>query len=272
MLNQLQRELPEGLVVDAAWLERHGYYRSLRQTYVNHGWLERAARRVYRRPGPELSWEQVVISLQTLLEYPVAVGGRTALELGGLAHYVPRVHAEVHLHRDRALPTWLPTLQLPQRLIDHRNTRLFDIAVPELTSSDLSAPRTDGDVQAWARGGFVAVSWGQWNWPLMVSTPERAVLELLDELPARESFHQADVLFEGMVALSPRRVQHLLERCKSVKVKRLFFFFADRYSHAWLARIDRAKVNLGSGKRALVPGGRLDSTYNITVPEDLYAV
>jgi hypothetical protein len=272
MLNQLQRELPEGLVVDAAWLERHGYYRSLRQAYVNRGWLERAVRRVYRRPGPELSWEQVVISLQTLLEYPVVVGGRTALELGGFAHYVRQIHAEVHLYRDRELPTWLPALPLPQRFIDHRNTRLFDIAVPELTSSDLFGPRRDDHVQAWARDGFVAVSWGQWNWPLMVSTPERAVLELLDELPARESFHQVDVLFDGLVSLSPRRVQRLLERCKSVKVKRLFFFFAARSSHAWLARIDRAKVDLGSGKRALVPGGRLDSTYNITVPEDLHAV
>ena len=39
--------------------------------------------------------------------------------------------------------------------------------------------------------------WGQWDWPLTVSAPERAVLELLDELPDRESLHQVDVLFEG---------------------------------------------------------------------------
>jgi hypothetical protein len=41
-------------------------------------------------------------------------------------------------------------------------------------------------------------SWGQWEWPLIVSSPERAVLELLDEVPQRETFHQADVLMEGL--------------------------------------------------------------------------
>jgi hypothetical protein len=55
-------------------------------------------------------------------------------------------------------------------------------------------------------------------------------------------------------------------------VKRLFFFFADRHGHAWLKRLDRAPIGLGSGNRMLVRGGRLDPTYHITVPETLDAV
>jgi hypothetical protein len=98
------------------------------------------------------------------------------------------------------------------------------------------------------------------------------VLELLDELPDRESFHQADKLMEGLVSLSPRRLQKLLEDCKSVKVKRLFFFFADRHGHAWLKRIERQQIDLGKGKRMLARGGRLDRVYRITVPEDLDAI
>src|SRR6267154_2415300 len=70
-LNHLEKELPEGLLVDAAWLEKHGYYGSLRKKYVDLGWLEQPAHRVYRRPRGTLSWEQAVISLQTLLEVPV---------------------------------------------------------------------------------------------------------------------------------------------------------------------------------------------------------
>jgi len=31
--------------------------------------------------------------------------------------------------------------------------------------------------------------WGQWDWPLLISTPERAILELIDQLPNKESFH-----------------------------------------------------------------------------------
>src|SRR5258708_16157976 len=60
--------------------------------------------------------------------------------------------------------------------------------------------------------------WGQGEWPLTVSSPERALLELLDELPNSESFHQADMLVEGLRNLSPRKLQKLLDDCRSVKV------------------------------------------------------
>ena len=76
---------------------------------------------------------------------------------------------------------------------------------------------------------------------------------------------------EGLRTLSPRRLQILLADCRSVKVKRLFFWFADRHNPAWLKQIDRAAISLGTGKRMLVKGGKLDPTYLITVPEDLGA-
>ena len=98
--------------------------------------------------------------------------------------------------------------------------------------------------------------WGTNDWPLTLSTPERAYLEMLDELPRHESFHQVDMIVEGLRTLSPRRLQKLLADCRSVKVKRLFFFFADRHGHAWLKQIDRDAIDLGTGKRMLVQGGQ----------------
>jgi len=163
-------------------------------------------------------------------------------------------------------------LALPNRFVRHNGARLFDALAPALTAADLDAARPADDVREWARAGFMTIPWGQWDWPMVLSTPERAVLELLDELPSRESFHQVDKLVEGLTTLRPRRLERLLTECRSVKVKRLFFYFADRHQHSWLDRIDRARVDLGSGKRALVPGGRLDPTYNITVPEDMHGV
>jgi hypothetical protein len=77
------------------------------------------------------------------------------------------------------------------------------------------------------------------------------------------------MIAEGLRTLSPRRLDVLLQDCRSIKVKRLFFWFADRHSPPWLSQIDRKAVDLGSGKRMLVKGGRLDATYQITVPEDL---
>src|SRR3974390_1775576 len=128
----------------------------------------------------------------------------------------------------------------------------------------LDAPRGSNEA---AQNHWTVQPWGQWNWPLVLSTPERAVLELLDELPKRESFHQADMLMQSLSNLSPRRMQKLLEECRSVKVKRLFFFFADRHRHAWLKRLDKDAVDLGEGKRMLVKGGKLNKPYKITVPD-----
>ncbi len=76
-LNQLDRILTEGLLGDAAWLGKHGYSTSLRSQYVAAGWLEQPARRVYQRPRGPLVWQQVVISLQTLLELDLVIGGRS---------------------------------------------------------------------------------------------------------------------------------------------------------------------------------------------------
>jgi len=103
------------------------------------------------------------------------------------------------------------------------------------------------------------------------SPPERAILELLDELPKRESFEQADKFMESLSNLSPKRLQTLLADCNNVKVKRLFFFFADRHSHAWLKHLRKEEIDLGTGKRMLVKGGKLDPHYQITVPGDLNA-
>ena len=247
-LNRLQQELPEGLLADAKWLEANGYSSALRSQYVRAGWLDSPARRVYRRSRTPLSWQQAVMSLQTLLDLPLSVGGRTALEQQGYAHYLSTEMREVHLYGPKRPPTWLDSLPLDVRFCWHNSLRLFP--------SDAAAPPEPSPVMVSAAGMHLSIRY---------SHKERAVLELLDELPERESFHQVDALFEGLSDLSPRRVQTLLETCASVKVKRLFLFFADRHRHAWSSRLDVSRIDLGSGKRVLVKGGKLDPTYHITV-------
>jgi hypothetical protein len=274
-VNRLEHELPEGLVVDGAWLGRKGYASNLRAYYVKNGWLQQPARSVYRRARGTLSWQQVVISLQTILEYsPLLVGGRTALDLQGFAHYLPQSTSEVHLYGSKAPPAWVHKLGLEQRFVYHNDRTLFRNQPIHFGLTSVALDVTSGRARDLTKLQGVDVNfvpWGQWDWPLALSTPERAILELLDELPARESFHQVDKLMEGLSSLSPRKLQKLLRDCASVKVKRLFFFFADRHKHSWLKRLDRSQVDLGSGKRMLVRGGRLDAAYQITVPEDLDA-
>jgi hypothetical protein len=251
-LNRLQQELPEGLLADAAWLGARGYSSALRSQYVRAGWLDSPARRVYRRSRTPLTWQQVIISLQTLLDLPLAVGGRTALEQQGYAHYLSAEMREVHLYGPKRPPTWLDSLPLDLTFHWHNSLRLFP--------GDADVPPEPSPVMVSAAGTHL---------PIRYSSKERAVLELLDELPERESFHQVDALMEGLSDLSPRRLQTLLEACASVKVKRLFLFFADRHRHAWRSRLDVSRIDLGSGKRVLVKGGKLDPNYHITVPSDL---
>jgi Transcriptional regulator, AbiEi antitoxin, Type IV TA system/Transcriptional regulator, AbiEi antitoxin N-terminal domain len=273
-LNWLEERLPEGLLVDAAWLSKHGYSTSLRSQYVSARWLEQPVRGVYlRRLRGPLTWQQVVISLQTILAHPLLVGGRTALELQGYAHYLAHEAKEVHLYGPKPPPNWLHKLRLGVNFVYHNDRKLFHNHPIHRGLSNLNWDVRKGQgVSTDAIHGSLVQFWGQWNWPLTLSTPERAVLELLDELPNRESFDQVDKLMEGLANLSPRRLQKLLVDCRSVKVKRLFFFFADRHQHAWLKRIDKSAVDFGEGKRMLVKGGRLDRTYRITVPEALDGV
>lgn len=248
-LNQLERTLPEGLIVDAGWMERHGYSTSLRSQYVSAGWLVQPARGTYKRPLGELTWEKVIVSLQKLLGSDLIVGGRTALDLQGFSHYVSASGlSKIHLYGTKAPPSWLAKLPLKETFRFHRSQVLFKSA----TGSIRELP-------------------GSSDWPMKVSTTERALLELLDELPNRESFHQVDMLVDGLRTLSPKRLQSLLAGCKSVKVKRLFFWFAERHNHVWLNQIDRGSLDLGTGKRMLVKGGKLDPKYLITIPEDIGA-
>ena len=270
-LNSLQRSLPEGLIVDAAWLERHGYSRALRKKYVTRGWLDQVVRGVYRRPAPKLQenlrWQAVVISLQTLLGRPYTVGGRTALELQGFAHYLSGRHREIHLYGTGKPPGWLSKLHLEDQFVLHNADRLFKSNSRHPRGSK-SGTSTGNDL---LQSGYTTQPWGQWEWPLTLSSPERAIFELLDEVPQRETFHQADTLMEGLRNLSPRRLHTLLLACRSVKVKRLFLWFAERHQHAWLEKLDRKDVDLGQGKRMLVKGGKLDPKFQITVPESIDA-
>lgn len=270
-LNWLEHHLPEGLIADARWLTRHGFSTSLRSQYVDARWLDQPARGVYRRPRGHLTWQQVVISLQALLGYPLLLGGRTALELQGYAHYLPREQKEVHLYGPKPAPQWLHKLPLATRFIYHNDRVLFrDKTIPsDLIHLDAENGKNAGQAE---HDHWTVQRWGSWDWPLALSTPERAILEVLKELPKHESFHQVDMLMQGLSNLSPRRMQKLLADCRSIKVKRLFFFFADRHQHAWLKRLDKDAVDLGTGKRMLVKGGKLDKKYLITVPEDLNAL
>jgi hypothetical protein len=73
---------------------------------------------------------------------------------------------------------------------------------------------------------------------------------------------------DAYVTLRPDAVQRLLVLCRSIKVKRLFLYMAEKQGHSWASGLDLSRVNLGKGKRMVIPNGKYDRKYQITVPRD----
>ena len=267
-LNRLLLTLPEGFLADSTWLQVQGLSRSSIRDYVDRGWLERIAPRVYRRPSQltkaPLRWDVVVLSLQQIMRKPLHIGGRTAVELSGYAHYLEAGESpRVYLYGS-GLPSWLAKLPTSAQF-EARSSGLF-----ANSNTGVEARRYDPRSGEASGSPKDAESRSPWEWSLTMSVPERAILEMIDELPHHESFHQVDVVMEGLANLRPQLLGKLLRECKSVKVKRLFLWYADRHGHAWFKHLDQTSIDLGKGKRQLVPQGHFDSRYRITLPMELF--
>lgn len=216
------------------------------------------------RRGGHLQWEGVVRSLQTGEGMPLHLGGRFALMLQGHEHYLRLGDpGTITLYGSQSPPGWVYKLPLKERFV-FRGAGPFDLPAllfaggfteSELTERGLELYRTGSDAEA----------------ALVCSTPERAMLELCDDVSDAALVYEVDALMQAMTTLRPQRVGLLLRRCISIKAKRLFLALAERHRHAWLPHVPMEGIDLGRGNRALVPGGRLHPTYRITLPGDLDA-
>ena len=88
------------------------------------------------------------------------------------------------------------------------------------------------------RSSTVDVPWGDGFRTVRTSTAERALFGILKDVPTRASFEYAERLMENLADLSPRRLDALLRRTRSVKIKRLFFWLAERQGHVWAKRLE----------------------------------
>ena len=260
-LKPLLDAVPPGFLVDTPWLTARNIDSKSIHDYVARGWLERVVRGVYRRPAPdgtsgcdEDSWATLLLSLQRLMNYDVHLGGESALDLAGHVHYL-RLGGRQRVSLYGDVPSWLKRLPMQTEIVARRRA-LFGKDRVGIEDARLGL------------GAAVDV----WRWSIQASSPERAILEALDELPGHASFENLDKIFEGMVSLRPGRLAALLDACHSVKVRRLFFVFADRHRHGWRGQLDASRIDFGSGPRALVEGGKFHPTYRISIPEALMPV
>jgi len=247
----LSELLPFGQLASRYYLLEHGFSSHTLDNYLKSGKLVSVVSGFYKRPDFKLSWQGVVASLPNLVDGPVCAGGLTALELQGFAQYLfLNSQRKVHLYSPESCSVRLKQVfkQTDVELHWHRTARLWTNSWPEKTALNPYQWREDAS-------------------PMLISSPEQAILELLMGLPEEASFEHAEELMQGLTQLSPRKLDGLLRECKNVKVKRLFFWLADRFQYPWRKKLNVDDYNLGAGKRVVAVGGQLDKQYQITVPK-----
>jgi hypothetical protein len=250
---QLKKLLPVSMVATKQWLLDQGLTLHFVDNAVRSQTLLPLASGVYALHEKSVRWPGVLASLQRMYQKSFHVGGLTALDLAGLTHFLSTgSDVRVDIFSESPLPGWINRIPVAAHFERHSTVRLW----PESVMTD---PRF-----------LREYSWQEGLPPVIYSCPEKALLEVLTEVPTTVSFEHADALMQGLSSLSPRKIDALLRACRNIKVKRLFLWLAERNGHAWFKRLAPDSYDLGSGKRVIAQQGRLHPRWSITVPREMY--
>lgn len=244
-INRLVSHWPRGAVLTQRYLSQLGYGPNLMRQYRTSHWVYSIGRGAYALESDEVDWSGGVFALQKQLGLLVHPGGRTALSIQGVSHYV-------RWQEEQAVLFALTGTRIPSWFAEHRWSVKIDFKFTSFLPMDLA--QSYNDIQ-------------HRDFSIRISSPERAILEMLYDVPRVVSFDEAGKIAEGLLTLRPLLMQTLLHQCSSIKVKRLMLFYADHYDLPWFSEIDVDKIDLGQGKRSIIKSGRLDSKYQITIPK-----
>lgn len=244
-INRLLQQIPTGTVILASWLKEQGISYDLQQRYKKGKWFESIGTGALKRTNEVIDIYGALYAMQFQAQKAIHIGGRSSLAFQGFAHYVEMQQNETVLFASKGL-------KLPSWFLRYNWNKQPIVIHSGLLPSDQ---------------GLIKYSLKSFN--IIISDPARAIMECLDMAPERFDLTEAYQIMEGLNSLIPAHVQKLLEQCSSVKVKRLFLYFAEKSGHVWVRHLDMDKVYLGSGKRSLVKNGVLIPKYKITVPVSL---
>lgn len=247
IINNVLNNWPKNTVAVYAWLNGQGVYRQLADAYVKSGWIARIGQGAFKRAREDVDWSGGLYALQTQLNMSIHPAGKTALQLQGYAHYLP-----ANLKQSKIVLFGLKKEKLPTWFKNHKWKTKIRYVTTGLFGKDISL-------------GLTTYNMGNYN--IKISSPERAALEFCYNAPIQESVDELDRIMSGLTTLRPTTVQALLEKCGSVKTKRLFMYLAEKHKHAWGNKINLEKVNFGKGKRSLCKNGHYDSKYQIVIPK-----
>jgi len=244
-LNHLLRSQPLGTVMQSSALVKQGYSLDLQKRYRKSNWLESIGTGAMIRGGDQVDYKGAIHALQQEAGCTIHPGAKTALSLLGMSHYLqfaPKV-ATVFGGSNETLPRWFNKHDWGIR-VDHHMTSFLPAGM-----------------------GLRAMEFN--NFSIKISGAPRAIMECLYLVPEEQDLMECFHLMESMNNIRPDVVQGLLEKCRSVKVKRLFLYLAEKTDHTWFKYLDVEKIDLGSGKRSIVKNGVYNSKYQVTVPKEL---
>jgi len=258
MLNRDSREelkelTPPFMLATKRWLLDQGLNLHFLDNAVRSRTLIPLTAGVYTLHEKSVTWQGIVASLQRMSEKPTHVGGLTALDIAGLTHFLSAsAEVRIQVYSEHPLPAWISKIAVAATFEHHGTLRLW----PE---SVMTNPRFLREHR-----------WLDERPPVLYSCPEKAILEVLTEVPSTVSFEHANALMQGLSSLSPRKIDSLLKACNSIKVKRLFLWLAERQGHAWFKHLNTDEYDLGAGKRVIAKHGKLDARWAITVPKEMH--
>jgi hypothetical protein len=243
-LETLLKETPKNAVILDSWLKQRLISNSLKQKYLQYGWLRSIGRGASYLKDNLPNWQGAVSAMQGAGE-KIHVGGKTALQLQGAGHFISPELSKLYLYGDsgQKLPAWFLQYDWQMQIYYYQTNFLpADLGIENFSQEN----------------GII----------LKTSSPERAILELLYLVPSNQGIEEAYYIIENLSTLRANLLQELLESCNSIKVKRLFFCLSEKARHSWITLLNKEKIDFGSGNRHIVTGGYLDPAYNITLPKN----
>ncbi len=244
-INQLLSTHPQGTVLTSMWLGQQGYSLDLQKRYKRSHWFESIGSGALIRTGDQVDYLGGIYALQAQLGSSLHPGGKTALQLQGKSHYLElsSKHVILFAGEEESPPTWFAKWDWGIKLEVHKSAFLPQ----QLGLVDL-------DCKTFA---------------VKVSHPIRAIMECLYLAPQKQPLMEMYELLEGLNNVRPTLVQSLLEQCRSIKVKRLFLYLAEKTGHEWFDYLTLSNIDLGKGKRSFAKDGSYNRKYQITVPKEL---
>jgi len=235
----------QGTVLLAHWLQDIGISRDLQKVYRKSRWLESIGTGAFKRFNDPITWAGGLFAIQKEADLPIHAGALTALSLHGFSHYLRTTNEIVYLFSPQGikLPKWFSMYKWGPKI--------------EYVKTSFLSEKTG------------LTDHNEKSFSIVISAPERAMLECLYLSPKKINLLECYQIMEGLTGLRPKLVQELLQQCTSVRVKRVFLFMADKAKHKWLDYVDLKKVDLGTGDRSITKGGIYISKYCISVPNEL---